>query len=815
MRRSTPSSIPSIALVLAALAFGAWGLWLPHARSLDAPDDTFSAERALEIVRSLARAPHPLGSPENTRVRREIVRRLQDLGFETRVQSAPVVYDHPLREESRVRVAWAHNVVARREGSTDAPALALMSHYDSVPSGPGAGDDGSGVATLLEVARALGSREEPLRRDLILVITDGEEIGLMGAQSFLREDPWANEIGLLMNFEARGAAGPPFMFQTGPGNAALVAEFAKAAPRPNASSMSIEVYRRMPNDTDATIVEASEIPYLNTAFVDDYFRYHAGSDTPENLSLRTLQHEGDNALALVRHFGVAESLPGTSGDATYFNLSPRFLLRYPESVTMATGIAALLVGLWALTVGWRHERYRLPGLLTGIGWSVAGWLGAFWLVDGVHEILADTARPYALFYRYHLLVVAYAASTLGFLAALWNEREGLRRLAAAAGALAILVMVALVPSVGWPALAAVVLLVLAAARPAWYRADAVAAVHVAIFLALLGLTLWAAPHASYLFTWPLLLGGAVLGRVWARNPESRTGYALGYLTVPVLWTTVLYSVYLALGVERPGMVMLVLAVLLGFGAAWLARATDARFALGLVLASAALLVWVAETDPYDAALPRPAELFYAMDTDAGEAFWASRDQTTIPWTRKRLGPEPGEIEAQRFFPEQEGTWRANPTATLEIARPILEAAAQASADGWTRTIRVSVPRDLERLQLVLPPATYTSGTVAGLPAPLPETAEDSYHWDLWGVPADGAEILVSGTGEPPGEARWTAIDYSAPAVVRAVPAPPADVMPTPWGLSEAAVLTGTVGLTTGSEPQETAAGGPDEAKPDD
>jgi hypothetical protein len=753
----------------------------------------------LEVVENLAERPHPLGSPENDRVREELLRRLETLGFETRVQAVAVVFDHPLREETSVRAAWPRNVLARRPGSTDSPAIALMTHYDSVPSGPGAGDAASGVATLLETARALAASEESLARDLLLVITDGEEVGLMGAQGFLQEDPWAERIGLLLNFEARGASGPPFMFQTGPGNAALVSRFATVAPYPTASSTSIEVYRRMPNDTDATIVEAAGLPYLNFAFVDDYFRYHAGSDTPENLSLRSLQHEGENTLALVRHLASLETLLTSPGDATYFNLSPFVLLRYPEEVTMAVGIGALLVGLWALVVGWRGGRFRLPGLATGVVWSAAGWLGTFWGIGGIYRLAGDPARPFALFYRYHLLVAAFFLLTLGFLAGLWNERQRARRVSAATAALLVLAALALAPEIGLAAVAAVLLLALCVARPAWFRGDGVAAAHLVVWLVLLGLTLAQAPHASFLFAWPLLLGGAVLGRTWRTHPESRVGHALAFAPAVMLWASILYTIYLALGVENPGMAMAVLALVLGLGAAWLHRSVGARTALALAVAGAAIVAFVAWSDPYGPATPRPAEVLYALDADAGEAFWATRDTATIPWTEELLGEEPGELAADRFFPESEETWRGTPAPVLlDAETPVGPVEQSVGEEGWIVAFRVRSRPGAERIRLLLPAAAYASGDLDGRPVPLPEASEDPWRWDLWGLPEDGVAIRVTGTGDPPASVHWTLVDYSAGGPVgKAIPPRPSDVMPRVWGLSEAAVVAGTTELRAG------------------
>jgi len=109
--------------------------------------------------------------------------------------------------------------------------VALVCHHDSVPTGPGASDDGAGVAALLEAARALKAGPA-LQNDVILLFTDGEEAGLDGARAFAAGCPWLKDIGLVLNFEARGVSGPVFMFETSVGNGPIIREFARAAPRP-------------------------------------------------------------------------------------------------------------------------------------------------------------------------------------------------------------------------------------------------------------------------------------------------------------------------------------------------------------------------------------------------------------------------------------------------------------------------------------------------------------------------------------------------------------------------------------------------------
>ena len=223
--------------------------------------DVFSADRALVCLNAFTTAPHPIGSAEHDRVRDYLVSQFTSLGVTPEIQRATGV-------TARYEVAGTvENIVARLKGTGGAAdAVALVAHYDSVAAGPGAGDDGAGVAALLETLRAL--RAGPtLRNDILFVITDGEEDGLLGASAFVAENPAAQDVRVAVNFEARGNAGESQMFETSAGNGRLVQIFAQAAPHPSGSSLTYEIYKHMPNDTDMTVFKKSGAAGLNFAFI--------------------------------------------------------------------------------------------------------------------------------------------------------------------------------------------------------------------------------------------------------------------------------------------------------------------------------------------------------------------------------------------------------------------------------------------------------------------------------------------------------------------------------------------------------------------
>lgn len=740
-------------------------------------------------VRQIAARPHVTGSDANREVRDYLVGELRRLGLTVETRRTPVVYDHPRREETRPRVAWPENILARLASDGDAPALTLMTHYDSAAGAPGAGDAASGVATILETVRALAAAGVEPSRDLIVVITDGEEVGLMGAQAFLRTHPWARDIGLVLNFEARGAAGPVFMFETGAGNGALVRSFARAAPYPVANSSSVEIYRRMPNDTDATIVAAAGLPFLNFAFIDDFFRYHAATDTPGNLSLRSLQHEGANALALTRHFLASASLPPTGGDVTFFNLSRALLVHYSPAVVWIVGLLAMALSGAAIFLAWRRGRIS-P---TGLAWAILGLTGAaaaaFWLVTTIQTALTSAAPPYAYFYRYHQLFAAYLLLTLALALGVWNRRAALRRGVTGAAAVALVVFWGRLPEIGAGALAAAgLLLAYGFAAPERDSDDLLALQHLLGAVALAAL-LTIAPHASYLLAWPLLLAAGL----WL---AAGTGgfAALGPLIPWILfWSAVLYSLFQALGVFQPGAAMALMIILLAAGAGWLARSRTAA-PIVLVLALAQLVYTVATVGPSPRE-PRPTELFYALDADRGEAWWAHRGETLPAWALEALGGPPEALAAARWFPHADQPWSGIRAPLVPLLAPALEPGlGKRSDDGFSETLALSVPPGVERIDLLLPPADYTQGTIAGEPVPLPAPGE-SWRWRLYAPPAGPIMATIAGRGPGPGRLVLTGIHYSWPEPVASLaPIAPADSMPRVWGFHGAAVVARTIDL---------------------
>ena len=348
-----------------------------------APPTEFSAERAFAHVREIAQRPHPTGSADNARVRDYVLGQLHAFGLEPQVQEATGI-------GTRYPVAGhIRNILARVPGRTPGgQAVVLMAHYDGVPGGPAAGDDAAGTAAVLETVRALRAGP-PLAHDVMVVITDGEESGLLGAAAFAREHPWASDVGVTLNFEARGTSGRSYMFETGAGNLDVTRMLRKAGDV-TATSLSVTVYRSLPNDTDLSEMAVLEKPALNFAFADGVERYHTAHDDVFYLDQGSLQHHGAQMLTLARAFGDGPLPRPVTGDAVFFDLPFVGLIVYPESWVMPIAIVELLLVAVAIVQLVRERTRNIRDMALGMVGTVVSACAAAGAALGVGNLIVRT-----------------------------------------------------------------------------------------------------------------------------------------------------------------------------------------------------------------------------------------------------------------------------------------------------------------------------------------------------------------------------------------------------------------------------------------
>jgi hypothetical protein len=470
-----------VSTVLTGLLLAFLASRTPAPRGPDAAPERFSAGRAMDDVRAIARAPHPTGSAENRRVRDYLIARLGGMGLEVRTSDGEGVIQESFHERYG-RSRPVSNIVAVLPGrERRLQAVTLMSHYDARDLSPGAADDAAGVAASLEIARAIQAAG-PARRDLVLLITDGEELGLAGAFNFFAHDsperrgappdPLARRIGAVLNMEARGGGGRAFMFETSPNNGNWVRLYAREAQRPSSTSLAVYVYSIMRNATDFSVsAYGAKIPGLNWAFIGRPAQYHQPSSTPENLDQGSVQHMGEQVLPITRALLAAERLPGPAPDAVYSDVLGAFVVIYPPWAGWLVLAAALVLA----AVAWRRPppwKDALLGFGGAIGVAVlAGVLLRLTLIvagRGGREALLENFGLYEV-----SLVLACTLATVVVCALLarWRGRSvsGLWFGFVLLGLLLTLALQIYEPTVahtlGWPTLLACAAAAVAARRP--------------------------------------------------------------------------------------------------------------------------------------------------------------------------------------------------------------------------------------------------------------------------------------------------------------------------------------------------------------
>ena len=456
----------------------------------------FSEQNARAHVEMLAGTigSRPIGTDANARARAYLIDQLKLYGLDVRVQETDA------RRAAIGRTAHVSNIIGLLPGSRP-EAIGLVAHYDSSPQAPGAADDGLGVAVVLETARVLAAQKER-QWSVYVLLTDGEEAGLMGAAALMTDRTITDHLKAYLNIEAVGSGGPAMLFETGPGNGWLVGPWARRAPHPRGGSYGIEIYRRLPNDTDFSIFKRQDIPGLNFAAVGDSHAYHTARDTPERLSPRTLRDTGENVVAIATALSGIDITQRSAWEATFFDIGSTAALSYGWIVAWITGFGAVITGVLAW-VRVARAAVRIGGagrwLLT-LAWAalgaivvVAAMVGVTWALRGAREVYHPWyASPDRL-----MLLLATTGATFGWSmtrlgAWLPPRAHGLRH-----------------PVVTW-------------------------SVTLPIWIALTLGALWFAPAAAYLWTLPLLVAGALLLIV---PSASATGIRMASLVVLAVTAT--------------------------------------------------------------------------------------------------------------------------------------------------------------------------------------------------------------------------------------------------------------------------------------
>ena len=385
---------------LLGLVAGLSVLILPSPAPTTADPTTFSAERAMAAINRLADEPHSVLRREaHDQARDDVIGMFTDLGYTPTVHSDPL-FDLsnpedkenfetlPAELQTEVKDAPAETIVVDVPGKSER-TMALMAHYDSstveededgvvrkIPGNSyGASDDGYGVAAIVETLRAIKAEGRQPENSLKIVITDGEEVGLVGARNEMRHHRADYEnVDLVLNLEARGTSGPALMFETSSNNSAVAAYFLSHVKQPVAGSLFPSLYARMPNTTDMAAFIPEGFTVLNIAAIGDAEHYHHPTDAPRYVDHSTLQHYGDQVLDLAQAWAFDGQAPTLTadGDLHFFQLWRGLTVRYPAAVGTGLGCLAVIAALGVVAVRARSLRWkRVLGSVWGLTWRAA------------------------------------------------------------------------------------------------------------------------------------------------------------------------------------------------------------------------------------------------------------------------------------------------------------------------------------------------------------------------------------------------------------------------------------------------------------
>jgi len=680
----------------------------PPAADANAPLAEFSAERAMRDVREIAKAPRMLGSVENDRVRDYLVGRLRELGASPAVQTATVA-----RHTQSGPDTWAvvNNVVATIPGTSPTGSVLIVAHYDSAPSGPGAADNAASVAAILEAMRALKTGPAS-RNDLIVLFTDGEELGLLGAKAFVEKQPALSNVKVVLNCEMRGDNGPSVMFQSRSQQSWLAAR----GPIPPSSSLAESSAW---GETDLNVFLAAGIDGISFGATNGITRYHTELDNADLLDHSSLQDQGMVTLSMARRFGAID-LNDLRTESAASIVRDDSLSRY---TTIALAFLVPLLMLGVIWIGIRKGQFTIAGIAAGfaiyviaIAVSVVGSI-VMWRLTAM--LAGWRMLPIGTAYGGVYFAVATDALIFG---ACWAAYMVIARSISEQnlGMAALVVLTAMLVTAS--------IVNFNAARPRWWLLPAMLAISMS-----LGVTDGRLPTRG------AILGFISLAFAVILNAQSLAFSADG---------TMLRLVYGGLGsASLFGLFIPYMGLLTG-GRRWIVPAALGLFAIVMIFKGNA-------ASSFDASQPHPDSIFYFADTDRARARWVSLDS------------RPDSFTAQFFQHHVRGGWlqklaglatRDTPDAFLAKLRRDFSSLNRGRTTEGEAPLISAAPPQLKVLD---------DSTVAGTRTVTMHIASARKASNIWmSVPVGVSVLGASIDGRSPGDRitdGWTGWYWRAPA----------------------------------------------------
>jgi hypothetical protein len=199
-----------------------------------------------------------------------------------------------------------------------------------------------------------------------------------------------DNVGLMINIEARGPWGPALLFETCPGNEKIMELYADASKYHYTYSLTTVVYTFMPNFTDFTIVK-DYIPGMNFSTITDVNHYHTDKDNFSNISEKSIQHYGEQILPIAQEYVTNEKYADkdyfrAEDDTVNFTVPLLGLFNFSKTIYMVINVVVFL--LFFMVFGLESVRGRLKSavgvfkvfaliLASAIGVLLAGEIVAY------------------------------------------------------------------------------------------------------------------------------------------------------------------------------------------------------------------------------------------------------------------------------------------------------------------------------------------------------------------------------------------------------------------------------------------------------
>ncbi len=710
--KSHLSSAVSFLAIIAMVFYAFYGSTPSSSVPVDVDATEWSTARALEHVKALSVAPHHVGSAAHDNARDYIVDELENLGLNVSTQTGYTL-------DPWGNLAKPSNVLARIKGTSSSDkALLLLSHYDSDPhSSLGASDAASGVATILEGVRAFIATGNKPKNDIIICITDAEELGLNGAELFVNEHTWAKDVAMVLNFEARGSGGPSYMLiETNGGNRKIVEEFSDAGVEyPVANSLAYSIYKMIPNDTDLTVFrQEGDINGLNFAFIDDHYDYHTELDNYERLDRNTLAHQGAYLMPLMNHFSqidLSDELKVTTGDdLVYFPLPLVKMVSFPFSwLPFLIGLSGLLFAV-LIVYGFRKKRLTVKAVFGGFVPFLGSLIIVFllsnygWKALKSGDFYVDQLHGFP--YNGYWLIAAAAMATATIAAFLYHKyytKENIASLSIAPLFMLWLICLLIAFPIGDGGIIPDVFL----------------------------------PGAGF-FLIPVLLGCVML---WMNINQRRPSYIiLVLLAIPAIFifTPFISAFPVALGMSILFVAAILTALLFGLLIPILGhyRRKDLLAFIGL-MATVVCLGYAFAKAEFSPSQPQSTSLVYIANQDAKTAQWATYDNNLSGWTKAKLGdnPETAATINKNTIDSKYGTGFTYVKNTDYKNLPLLEVATlKDTVIDELRTVRLKISSEsvVQRLEVFCDSVyRFKDGTVNGIPAYKGKTSGEAFP-NRWG-----------------------------------------------------------------------------------